>query len=231
MSRTLSQRERQRNHFDSSEIEPPPPTCFNAAMTDVEDALVKSFRALCEREGGWRSVANLLQVTPHTLYQVYAGIKLPSGRPRGIGPSVRAKLDKTFPGWHNAAPYAEGKPQDRTLSYKSVTVPTLTREELMTGKDLPRAFRIDLPDDAMGAKAPMGTPATFERRAPAWGDAVLLLDAKGHPHVRVYRQSLEHDWEAPAPNPAFATFNSSMPGARVVAVLESLGGGWAQLSR
>jgi hypothetical protein len=101
----------------------------------------------------------------------------------------------------------------------------------MTGEDLPNAFKIDLPDDALGAKAPKGTRATFESRAPGWGDAVLLFDAKGEPHVRVYRQSLEHAWEAYAPNPNFATFNGSMQGAHVVAVLESLGGGWAQLSR
>jgi hypothetical protein len=124
------------------------------------------------------------------------------------------------------------KPQvAHDLSYTPDTVPYLSREELMTGKDLPTAFKIDLPDDAMGAKAPRGTRATFEQREPEWGDAVLLFDAKGAPHVRVYRQSLEHAWEGHAPNPNFATFHSSMPGVRVVAVLESLGGGWAQLSR
>lgn len=122
---------------------------------------------------------------------------------------------------------------DHRLSYQAVTVPHLTREELiaMGQKELPNAFRIELLDDALGARAPRGTSATFERREPMWGDAVLLLDAKGEPHVRVYRQSLEHEWEGYAPNPNFATFTGSMSGVRVVAVLESLGGGWAQLGR
>lgn len=101
----------------------------------------------------------------------------------------------------------------------------------MTAKELPTSFRIELPDDALGARAPKGTPAIFEQRPPTWGDAVLIFDAKGEPHVRAYRQSLEHEWEGYAPNPNFATFTSATPGARIVAVLDSLGGGWAQLSR
>lgn len=133
--------------------------------------------------------------------------------------SARARIDQ------------EGVSLAHSLSYTPVTVPYLSREELMAAKELPQTFRIDLPDDALGARAPKGTPATFERRPADWGDAVLLFDTKGQPHIRVYRQSLEHEWEGVAPHPAFATFNGSMPGVRVVAVLESLGGGWAQLSR
>jgi hypothetical protein len=194
----------------------------------MDDPLVLAFRRICDAEGGYKALADRISANDQSLYQVYSGVKLPSGRPKGVGPQLRAKLDTHFPGWRSAtdAPLvAHG------LSYQPDKVPYLTREELMTGKDLPNAFKIDLPDDAMGAKAPKGTRATFERRAPGWGDAVLLIDAKGHPHVRVYRQSLEHDWEGVAPNPAFATFTGSMSGVRVVAVLESLGGGWAQLSR
>jgi hypothetical protein len=158
------------------------------------------------------------------------------GKKKPIGKAIRSRLREhmpelevylTYPGLSSGQEFQLA----HTLSYQPDTVPYLTREELMTGKDLPNAFKIDLPDDALGAKAPSGTRATFECRPPAWGDAVLLFDAKGQPHVRVYRQSLEHDWEGVAPNPAFATFTGSMSGVRVVAVLESLGGGWAQLSR
>lgn len=158
------------------------------------------------------------------------------GKKKPIGKAIRHRLQEhlpevasflTFPG---STPSVE-TPVAHGLSLQADTVPYLTKEELMTGGDLPNAFRIDLPDDALGAKAPRGTRATFERRDPTWGDAVLLFDAKGQPHVRVYRQSLEHEWEGVAPHPAFATFNGSMSGVRVVAVLESLGGGWAQLSR
>lgn len=153
-----------------------------------------------------------------------------------IGKAIRHRLREHLPEGeafltYPSAPALGETPVAHGLSYTPDTVPYLSREELMTGKDLPNAFKIDLPDDAMGAKAPKGTRATFEQREPNWGDAVLLFDAKGEPHVRVYRQSLEHAWEGHAPNPNFATFNGSMSGVRVVAVLESLGGGWAQLSR
>ena len=121
--------------------------------------------------------------------------------------------------------------QAHGMSYQPVTVPYLTREELMQSKELPASFWLELPDDALAPTAPKGTRAIFERREPAWGDAVLLFDAKGEPHVRVYRQSFEHAWEGHAANPHFAPLTSSTPGVRVVAVLESLGGGWARLSR
>lgn len=119
----------------------------------------------------------------------------------------------------------------QSMSYMPVTVPYLTREELMQSQELPASFWLELPDDALAPTAPKGTRAIFEIREPAWGDAVLLFDGKGEPHVRVYRQSFEHDWEGHAANPHFAPLTSSTPGVRVVAVLESLGGGWARLSR
>lgn len=47
-----------------------------------------------------REVANALGVTDHSLYQIISGVKLASGRPRGVGSLLRRKLDATFPDWN-----------------------------------------------------------------------------------------------------------------------------------
>jgi len=61
--------------------------------------LVDSLRRLCEAQGGTKALAKVLQVHDQSLYQIISGIKLPSGKPRGIGRNLREKLDKHFPGW------------------------------------------------------------------------------------------------------------------------------------
>lgn len=63
------------------------------------DDFLKAFRSLCDREGGFKPVAERAQVGEQHLYQVYAGIKLPSGNARGLGPSTRKKITKSFPDW------------------------------------------------------------------------------------------------------------------------------------
>lgn len=61
---------------------------------------VLALEALCDREGGYRSVAQCAGVTPNTLWQVLNGVKLPvSGQPRGLGPGTFRKLSDGFPGW------------------------------------------------------------------------------------------------------------------------------------
>lgn len=54
---------------------------------------------LCDREGGFKAVADKAKVSPDNLWQVLNGIALPSGNPRNIGPSVREKLTKAYPNW------------------------------------------------------------------------------------------------------------------------------------
>ncbi len=60
------------------------------------------------------------------------------------------------------------------------------------------------------------------------GAVVAFWIDAGQP-ARSRRRLLGDQWGGHATNPNFATFNGSMSGVRVVAVLESLGGGWAQI--
>ena len=64
--------------------------------------LIEAFRALCDRLGGVDSVADEIGASAEGLRQVYNGIKLPSGQPRGLGPSIQAKLEAKYPGWWKA---------------------------------------------------------------------------------------------------------------------------------
>ena len=70
---------------------------------DAKDSMVKALEALCEREGGYKTVASVAHISPDNLWQILNGTKLPSGKPRGIGPELRRKLDRHYPGWSGMA--------------------------------------------------------------------------------------------------------------------------------
>ena len=61
--------------------------------------MVAALKALCDREGGHKVVAEEARVSADNLWQILAGIELPSGNPRGIGPGLRQKLTKRYPDW------------------------------------------------------------------------------------------------------------------------------------
>lgn len=63
------------------------------------DVLISALRALCESEGGHRVVADEAHVSADNLWQILHGIRLPSGKERGIGSRLAAKLDARYPGW------------------------------------------------------------------------------------------------------------------------------------
>lgn len=72
---------------------------------DQKNKTVLALEALCEREGGYRTVAIKAGITPNNLWQVLNGVRLPvSGNPRGMGPGTLRKLDIAFPGWIEIAP-------------------------------------------------------------------------------------------------------------------------------
>lgn len=64
-----------------------------------KDRLIIALAELCRRQGGHVQVADRIGVNDQTLYQIVAGIKLPSGQPRGVGPRVQRRLEEHFPGW------------------------------------------------------------------------------------------------------------------------------------
>jgi len=64
-----------------------------------KDPMVQALIALCNREGSYKDVAAIARVSPDNLWQIVSGTKLPSGNPRGVGPSLRKKITDAFPNW------------------------------------------------------------------------------------------------------------------------------------
>lgn len=64
------------------------------------DASVEALRRLIDSTpGGHKAVALKAGLNPASVDQVYKGVRLPSGNPKGVGPEMRRKLDASFPGW------------------------------------------------------------------------------------------------------------------------------------
>lgn len=68
----------------------------------MTDSVVEALRHLVQNHGGAIAVADKIGVNDQTIYQILKGVLLPSGRPKGVGPKLRAKLDEHFPGWLTA---------------------------------------------------------------------------------------------------------------------------------
>ena len=87
----------------------------NEAMIP-RDHLIRSWRELCEREGGYTAIADRIGVNDQTLWQVINGTKLPSGQPRGVGPAIQRKLEQHYPGW-SSAPALRYSVQESAAAY------------------------------------------------------------------------------------------------------------------
>lgn len=74
----------------------------------IKDHLIECLKALCRANGGPEGVAEASGVSAENLKQIIGGTKLPSGRPRGVGPGVQSKLDAAFPGWARLPSNAPG---------------------------------------------------------------------------------------------------------------------------
>lgn len=125
----------------------------------TKDALIEAFRALCEREGGVELVAEKIGASAEGLGQVLAGVKLPSGQPRGIGPGIQRKLEARYPGWWRQpveTPHQQPRPP------LSVALEVLGAE---LARDMPEEVRADVAD-AMRKMA--------ERRGAARDQALVL---------------------------------------------------------
>lgn len=70
-------------------------------MTKDHDPLVAALRELIRREpGGRRAVADTLDMSEQTIYQVESGIAdSKTGKPKGVGPKMRSRLNEHYPGW------------------------------------------------------------------------------------------------------------------------------------
>lgn len=69
-------------------------------MEQIDNPDVAALQSLCDKHGGFRVVANAIGVNDQSLYQILTGVKLASGRPKGIGPALREKLNQRYPGWN-----------------------------------------------------------------------------------------------------------------------------------
>lgn len=79
--------------------------CYNRQM----DPQVEALRRLIDSTpGGKNAVAEKSGLSEGNLGQIYAGTKLPSGRPRGIGPGTFEKLTAAYPDWLKPAPITLG---------------------------------------------------------------------------------------------------------------------------
>jgi hypothetical protein len=194
---------------------------------------------LCEKHGGVDEVAEKAGVSAENLKQVLAGTKLPSGRPRGIGPTVRRKLEDAFPNWtqvHLGSSSLTTSDHQSGKSYLSeaqlasqvrpiVDLPTLSWEQIMQ-IELPQNFSLPLVDDALGEQGAVGDIGIFRLGIePVQGRGVLLRDRDGGYHVRLYQVRRGTHWLAVSKSEKFATLDSDADGLEVIAVM--VGVKWA----
>lgn len=76
---------------------------WSSALLDhptMRDPLTEALERLIQREGGREKVADEIQSSEQTLYQIIKGVKdSRTGTPKGVGPSLRKRLDARYPGW------------------------------------------------------------------------------------------------------------------------------------
>lgn len=82
------------------------------------DVMTEALKRLCAQNGGYKAVAHVLRVNDQSLYQIAAGVRLPSGKPRGIGRQLREKLDEAYPHWLDAGDPPE--PVNATVAISGV---------------------------------------------------------------------------------------------------------------
>jgi DNA-binding phage protein len=84
---------------------------------EMTDPLVLALERLVAREGGRINVADEIGVNEQSLYQILKRIPhSTTGKPKGIGPKIRAKLNARYPDWMELGrptPYSSvGKPDE-----------------------------------------------------------------------------------------------------------------------
>lgn len=121
----------------------------------------------------------------------------------------------------------EGVAQTVSLSGLTV-VPSIAWGDLMT-KALPSVFKVELPDNSMAPRAPMGALIEFTCGiTPLAGDGVLIRDRSGHHYFREFRPGRVGVWTAYAYNEAYQPLHSEADGVEVVAVLTAQPTRWGR---
>jgi hypothetical protein len=188
---------------------------------DTDQRLVEALRALCEREGGGAlgraAVAATAGLNDQSLYQILAGVKNKSGRPKGVGPVIRERLDTHYPGWTELQRSLEGQnpfevQEAQFLSHHFVSdhLPLIAWEAIVKSP-VPEVFRTVLPDDALGPDLPKGTEILWSTKRRAMpGRVVSVKDAHDQVHARECRQGREPGrWLATPTNSHYLAFDST----------------------
>lgn len=183
-----------------------------------KEATTARFRQLCDQVGGVEVVATATGLSLESLKQVLAGTKLPSGRPRGLGPASLEAIASAFPDWVDP-PLVEGVAQSLRLSSYSVPI-TFQWEQLLQSEKLPATFTVAMPDEALSPRIARGTELIFSTTAtPAPGKGVLVQDSNGKRYVRRYGEGLAGAWMAQAVNDAYVSLDSARDGLTLLAVM------------
>lgn len=84
----------------------------------MRDPLIEALERLIQREGGREKVADEIQSSEQTLYQIIKGVKdSRTGTPKGVGPSLRKRLDSRYPGWRELAQTAPLQTREDSPGY------------------------------------------------------------------------------------------------------------------
>lgn len=112
-------------------------------------------------------------------------------------------------------------PQARPVSFEPWTLPPLLRwEALMQAGDLPAAFTVAVPDDALAPSLVRGTEVVFKRAERAEpGQCVVVEDRAGARYMRRYTQEPGGAWGAEAINKVYLSLHSETDGLKLLAVM------------
>lgn len=149
------------------------------------------------------------------------------GLPSDAFLSGRASAQETAPSYAGPVPTQPMVAQD-VSQMEMQHAPLITWGALMQPKKLPALFWIELPDDSMAPRAPAGRLICFDTTMqPRPGDGVLVADATGTVHFRLYRAGAGDRWSAHALNEAYGPLDSQRDGLQVLAVLKAEEGRWS----
>lgn len=211
------------------------------------DPTILALQRLCEREGGYKIVAAVIGANDQSIYQVISGVKTKAGNPKGVGQSIRKKLERHYPGWmllsatvaseipanyrivdvitgQTITPGNTGSSHAMRLGKPTMPPPRIDWDALMD-QPLPPEFETELPDNAMSPQAPKGSRVIFITGVTAEpGDWILLTDREGSVCCREYRLSRPGHWEAHAINSAVLPMESERDGLIILAVYDGMRG-------
>ncbi len=197
-------------------------------MKTVAEIRRTNLDALIKDAGTMEALAQLVGSSSVYLSQIRtAAVDVKTGRPREMGTAMARRLEAATnkpSGWMDADHASPGhefsQPVSRVTDPPSTLTLLITWERLMQAEELPPAFVIEVPDNALAPRITRGAKLAFERGvAPQPGNVVLVRDNQGLRYVRRYAQDRGTAWRAQATDEAYMTLESERDGLVVEAVM------------